>query len=361
MQPNDSKPTLLLLSHCMPAADGDAERARAWQLLRLASRTHRVYLRCLADGPINLEQWRSVLPWTTRASIVTGRRWRHHDTSLLQRFTLRFMQKWIKDRILADGVDQWHQSDRYEHVLCTNSLLLPAAMQVSASHRMCDLLAVGSSPLQQIELAGAADTMFTFNNPADESLLDRASLQHAHVPLAADTTQLFREPCADHASTERLILGMGGNWHDSRQTLGWFQKRVWPLVHRVVPRAMLDVLDLSQRGHVHGVGVHPLKDATYGHWSVLRSLASGQPAVTSTQTAAQLGATADRHLLTADHEEDWANQCIKALRSAQLRVDLAQQARAFVQDHHDLKHTALPLAPAAQMRHTKDASFKHAA
>ena len=48
---------LLRLNHCVPESTSDACRVRVWQMLRLASQSHRIYLVCLKDGPINLTHW----------------------------------------------------------------------------------------------------------------------------------------------------------------------------------------------------------------------------------------------------------------------------------------------------------------
>lgn len=54
------KPTLLMLSHCVPDAVGTPQRTRTWQLLRLVSQSYQVRLAALADGPVSLEQWRAI-------------------------------------------------------------------------------------------------------------------------------------------------------------------------------------------------------------------------------------------------------------------------------------------------------------
>ncbi|GAB4192895.1 MAG: hypothetical protein Kow00105_06960 [Phycisphaeraceae bacterium] len=116
-----NRPTLLMFSDCFPIPDGSPRRARAWDLLRCASTTHRVCLVAEMDGPINLQQWRQVANLTERVFIESrSARWR------LQRKPPLELQGLISQQ-------------RFEVLLANSPKAWPMFGHIEASVRVCDL------------------------------------------------------------------------------------------------------------------------------------------------------------------------------------------------------------------------------
>ncbi len=130
--------TILMLSHCVPAAAGSADRVRAWRLLRLARQTHRVVLACRCDGPLHLSQWRQLQRHADRMVIEPRRIGRE-----LCGGAVGLMLPGLGSRLaagepsLCDLYDA-QAGDTVEAVLCTTPALYPHAARLDAPTRFVD-------------------------------------------------------------------------------------------------------------------------------------------------------------------------------------------------------------------------------
>lgn len=135
------KPALLMLSHCVPQDSGfgnEPERARAWALLRLVSRTHRVFLVCVHDAPVRLADWRALRQHAERVTIESPtlvRRLLGRTISLFDRRTGREVQL---QRDLSGTVGAWASEIEFDAVVATHASLWRYAEGIEARVRLCD-------------------------------------------------------------------------------------------------------------------------------------------------------------------------------------------------------------------------------
>ncbi len=113
------KPSLLMLSHCVPQAHGRAARARAWQLLQTFAHSHRVFLLTLADGPIHLRHWRAI------HQLACG-------------FVLR-RHPWSLTAPVRNTAELWEHQESFHAALVTHPSLWHAIQDVEAEYQLCDL------------------------------------------------------------------------------------------------------------------------------------------------------------------------------------------------------------------------------
>jgi hypothetical protein len=143
------KPALLMLSHCVPQPSetgGEPERARAWALLRLVSQSHRVFLVCVHDGPVRLEDWRALRGHAHRVTIESAgilRRVLARTIGLFDPQTGRSVQM---KRDLSHPIASWAAEIEFDAVLCTHSGLWHFASAVRPRIVMCDAAARPGSP-----------------------------------------------------------------------------------------------------------------------------------------------------------------------------------------------------------------------
>ena len=115
------KPSLLLVTNAVPAPSGDDARQRAWQLLEAATRTHRVWLVSLVNGPLNLQHWERLSSKVQRISLVPGK------------------SSWQRDAMLREAVNEHTREQRFDTVLAAGAVCWPVSSTVNAQTRFCDL------------------------------------------------------------------------------------------------------------------------------------------------------------------------------------------------------------------------------
>lgn len=141
MRPPDApdKPTMLLLSHCLPDIDGDEGQRRAWRLLTLAGRTHRVCMAVIGQGRMHLSQWRQASAMADCIVIETPPTWRRGLASIGQIINgpaaMRLRHRGLFDRALQD----WLQQRHFDAVWCTQPQLWPAIRSLRFALSICDM------------------------------------------------------------------------------------------------------------------------------------------------------------------------------------------------------------------------------
>ena len=130
------RPQLLMLSDCLPRQTDAASASsnyRAWQLLSLACRTHDVFLAAVADGPVNLHDWRAAKAVATQIVLVPSR---------------GRLLRWVGARrsdALANATEQWSQQHAFDMVLLTTHRLLDLAQPVEGAWRIVDAASLQES------------------------------------------------------------------------------------------------------------------------------------------------------------------------------------------------------------------------
>lgn len=103
-------PKLLMISGCVPAPEGPARRRRAWRLLQAADRQHAVYLAAIADGPVNLNDWRRVDGLAHRYTLLPDTRERSLRRTL-QRTIASWQAAAAFDLVVCDAAGLWHVAE----------------------------------------------------------------------------------------------------------------------------------------------------------------------------------------------------------------------------------------------------------
>lgn len=335
------QPTLLMLSHCVPDALGNAARARVWQLLKLVARTHHVHLACRMDGPIRLDQWRAANGLSRRLMLKM-------PATRLQFFD------WLRrhqNPTLQDEARQLAPEEGFDVVLCTHPSLMADAQAIQARFKVCDVDApvsawrLGSAARGEISPQRLATT-FDLITAGHPSYIQDAVLQHRPAVVLPDAVDLASYPLTSAGATldelSAPVLLFHANWQNrlAQEPFAWFRRQVWPAIQEAVPNATFirtpAAHEINGSGSVDllrtaSVVVLPENNPRIARWPVLQAMASQRPVITSAPAVADLGARSGEHLLAAENERDWTRLCIESLRSAGIRHKLARGARAFLE------------------------------
>jgi len=377
------RPRLLMVSHCVPDATGCSDRGRAWQLLSLATATHRVSLVCLVDGPVSLRQWRLIHHRAqapaiqARASLarLVGRAWQVADeptgASLQMRCACRH------------ALRSWSGEHSFDAVLSTHPGLWPVTNAISARLQICDLhsrqslLHRSSAQAHNSGFFAAAERAWHRRQSRRYDRAERQAAGSYDLVLLGSSDQLIQyadAPCDRLVLPEavdldffdlavRAAAGMESNpagpvvvlHTDQRQkrwARRWFMHRVWPEVKRAVPDAAV-LFSGPEPGGVTmrqlqsaSIVASPVRDSTQTLWPVLQAMAAARPVIAGPRTLDQLDARHGEHLLIPLKDKDWVTHCVESLRDAAVRLQLARGARTFVETHCRIDNTGDPLTDA---------------
>lgn len=345
-----------MLSPCVPASYGHIEQARAWQLLRLASCSHRVHLVCAVDTPVDLEQWRALAAHAHRVELV--------EANGLSR-ALECGAVWAKEpgtgrvRALCRGLTML--GDPYDAVLYTDARLVEAVGAIPARVRLLDLgcpTVPGPGRRQRAErwqalrrqAARRGDLLLAASQAAAEALAP-GEAQVRVIPLATDVEA--PSPAGDGADWDHFEVVLHADWRHvaSRRAARGFRRRVWPLVTRVAPAATLvttrrtpNPLGLLDRA---AVVVVPVPEPSLACWPMVQAMSRARAVVAPTSAGAPLGVRSGREVLLADTAAELARACVRLLRLSSLRCELGQRAWLHVDQHLTLQPRNLPLVPPA--------------
>jgi len=367
-----SKPTMLMLSHCVPDAMGETAAARAWQLLKLSSRTHRVFVACIQDSQVNLAQWRAISAAAAGLRIEA----RIVQAELLGS-GLRLFNAPLADRLqiepaIRPAIDHWGHQDGFDAVLMTHPALMSIAESVDTRYVVCDMGVPAS--LQHLrashrrlfsqwhrnqsrqyqrferEVAQRCDVL-TVSRYEDRRRYRDGQCKTILLPDAVDLNY-FQSGMIDlvgQKDVNRLVLHTEWGQSDSKSIRDWFTRNVWPSVQKAVPNAQLATSgskntssNLKQLSAA-SVVVSPVTDAWSTRRPVLQGMALARPVVAPLDAARMIGARHGEHVLVTRREKDWVDHCVSALRSVAMRVQLARGARSFVESHCPLEQTGRAL------------------
>lgn len=220
---------------------------------------------------------------------------------------------------------QWRRLRRFERAICR-----------AATH----VLAVSEADAEALrQLAGASVTV---------------------VPNGIDA-ESYAQPPADPLDLGPAALVFSGkmDYRPNVDAARWFAGRVFPRVRETIPEARFVVV--GQRPHprleplraapgveltgqvpavepyLHAAAVYvtPLRMGSGTRFKVLQAMAAGCAVVSTTLGAEGIGAAAERALILADGEADFAQAVIALLRDPQQRRDLGRAAQAFVRGRYD--------------------------
>ncbi len=363
-----------MLSHCVPDPMGTADRARAWQMLRLAGQTHQVHLACLMDEPVHMDQWRHV---DSQAKTIVI-----EATSANQQWLSRLIETVNPNRadqicmthVLRHHVRAMRRDHRFDAVLCTHPGLWSLAERVRANVRVCDLYTPASlihhisaeqtknpatrwrqTQLAQHRLkieqyiARRTDILCVNSELAQQPFLNH----HAKAIVVPDAVDLgyFKLPIHDQMPPAPQVV-LHGNWHSRsfRHAKNWFTEQVWPQIQSAVPKAVLQCSGPA----LSPATIHRLSDASVivssmtkrsqGIWPTLQAMAMARPVIAPERSLGNLEVRHGEHMLIPRFKKDWVDLCVDSLRSTAMRLQLARGGRGFVQEHCPIEQTGAALS-----------------
>ena len=369
-----NRPALLMLSHCVPDPMGTADRARAWQMLRLASQTHDVHLACIMDEPVHLDQWRQVHS-QTHTIVVENCPFRREAVSRgLSLFAPNISDQVRMTSALRRQVRMLRKDHRFDAVMCMHPGLWPLAERVRANVRVCDLyqplsmahalVAQRSSNIarqfwhnqragqrQEMEqyIARRADILTVNSALAQHAFLD----QKCHSLIVADAVDLGYFKLPIHAAQSEIPqVVLHGDWHNRGfwRAKNWFTEEIWPKIKTAVPQAVLTCSGpalspaTANRLSYASVVVSSLTEISQAVWPTLQAMAMARPVIASPASLSDMGARHGEHLLIPKLDRDWVDLCVDSLRNSAMRLQLARGARHFIQQHCPVKTTGMELS-----------------
>ncbi len=368
-----------MLSHCVPNARGCAARARAWELLRLASQTHRVHLAAVVDGPVDLAQWRTLDECTAHLSLQSPDAFGSLLDYAHRRIGSPAALAMRSPATVMPSVHGWLESTAFDVVICTHPRMLGCVRHIAARLVVCDMrssldafMHVAGGGMQasahrtvdrfrlrlsrMLEAGNAPVTMIVSPNGLAEQLM-RDVAPTLPVPEGIDLAYYVHDALggatlAEGDGTPRVLLHMDGRDRAERRRSDWFVRDVWPQIARAVPNAQLDCTDADERDPLAALrqaSVVVTPQPTAARFPILQAMAMQRPIVAAAPAAAHVaGARHGEHLLLSGDAREWIRHCQDALQSAAVRIELARKARSFVEEHGLITQTGRPLLQALQ-------------
>ena len=164
-------------------------------------------------------------------------------------------------------------------------------------------------------------------------------------------------------------------WQANEQGVLWFLQKVWPLLLVKYPQAQFhlagkglsksdprffqtgvvnhgEVPDAEDFMHQHGIMVVPIQAGSGIRIKTLEAMALGVPVVSTSVGAQGLSVTSGTEMFIADQPQQFADAIATLLANPAQAQTLTTQARAYVEQHHNLKrNTADLLAFLGQLKH----------
>ena len=164
-------------------------------------------------------------------------------------------------------------------------------------------------------------------------------------------------------------------WQANEQGVLWFLQKVWPLLLVKYPQAQFhlagkglsksdprffqtgvvnhgEVPDAEDFMHQHGIMVVPIQAGSGIRIKTLEAMALGVPVVSTSVGAQGLSVTSSTEMFIADQPQQFADAIATLLANPAQAQTLTTQARAYVEQHHNLKrNTADLLAFLGQLKH----------
>jgi len=155
-------------------------------------------------------------------------------------------------------------------------------------------------------------------------------------------------------------------WQANEQGVMWFLKKVWPLVLSIEPNVKFHLAGkgLSKRdprffqtgivnhGEVddaevfmqkYGIMMVPIQAGSGIRIKSLEAMALGVPVVSTSIGAQGLSVDKGTQMIIADDPADFANGIVQLLLNPAASQAMTQQARAYMEEHHNLKRNTLEL------------------
>jgi glycosyltransferase involved in cell wall biosynthesis len=155
-------------------------------------------------------------------------------------------------------------------------------------------------------------------------------------------------------------------WQANEQGVLWFLQKVWPLLLVKYPKAQFhlagkglsktdprffqtgvvnhgEVPDAEDFMHQHGIMIVPIQAGSGIRIKTLEAMALGVPVVSTTVGAQGLNITPHKEIILADEPQSFTNAIVSLLANPTKAQELTIHARAYVEQHHNLKRNTADL------------------
>jgi glycosyltransferase involved in cell wall biosynthesis len=162
-------------------------------------------------------------------------------------------------------------------------------------------------------------------------------------------------------------------WQANEQGVMWFLKKVWPLVLSAQPKVKFhlagkglrktdprffqsgivnhgEVSNAEDFMHQHGLMIVPIQAGSGIRIKTLEAMALGIPVVSTSIGAQGLAVESGTQMIIADDPAVFANGIVQLLLNPVASQAMTQQARVYVEQHHNLKRNTADLLAFFQPR-----------
>ena len=202
--------------------------------------------------------------------------------------------------------------------------------------------------------------MVTMVSPLDKECLtsENSNLPVSVVPMGVDLD--YYQP-SNHGDRGPNILFTGTiKYFPNKDAVLFFYNKIYPLIKSAIPNVKFYVVgnyppksiskltsngDIVVTGHVEdirpyfdksAVFVCPLRSGSGMQTKLLEAMAMGVPIVTTSMGAtAFVDAVAGKHIIIADDVKSFAKEVIRLLKDKDLRYNISQNARKFVEEKYN--------------------------
>jgi len=329
-----------MISHCMPSPIEPGDRARAWQLLRLATASHGVELYCAQDGPIGMGQWTDVLSLTDRLDVAATDPWSRWRLIRGERIAPR------RPRGVARRIRELGELDDYDALILTSPALLRVLRGPLRRFRGAVIIddngetdarvkppsaSRGRGPWVVLESADPSVEPQQIRMPAIGWATARVVL-----PPAVDLDHVV---APDEVAEPAPLVNVAAQ--DGR-SLRWFADELWPEVRRQCPSARwhswpaphsaIAPSTLRSGSLVAGL----LAPGRRGCWTILLAMAQGCIVATHQAAGRWLPIIHRRDAWLVEDREQWAATLAESLRRPGEPRAMGVAARRWVMSHANL-------------------------
>jgi sugar transferase (PEP-CTERM/EpsH1 system associated) len=387
------RPNFLYLAHRLPYPPDKGDRIRSFHTLRFLSQRGAIHLACFADEPVAPGVVEALGRYCARVAVIPlGRaRWLRAAAALLRGRSVTAGA--FDSPTLRATLRDWARQTRFDAALASSSGMAPYLQrpELRGVQALVDLVDVDSQKWLDYAAAGRGplkNWLYRTEGRRLRVLERRLPTWARAVTLVSQAeADLYREFCAAgsvHAITNGVDLDYFAPQPDGAEpccafvgaldyppnvdAVTWFCREVWPELRLRRPEARLlligrrpvpavteaaglpgvdlfaDVPDVRPHLARAALAVAPLRIARGVQNKVLEALAMSKAVVASPQALAGLKANPGEHLQTAAAPAEWVAVVDRLLGDAELRRQLGQAGRQYVEQNHRWDVCLQPLA-----------------
>jgi polysaccharide biosynthesis protein PslH len=192
-----------------------------------------------------------------------------------------------------------------------------------------------------------------------KAIIETLSISEERVSVVANGVDLeWNRPGLTEPESNSLIFNGALTYQPNFEAMAYFLEEIYPLVKSQIPELKLRITGSTTGVAVDKLPYHDevvftgyLKDirpAVASSWAsiaplkagggtrlkILEAMALGTPVISTSKGAEGLDAEVGKHLLIADHPNEFARQVICLMRDSELRNDLSWNAAQFVKEKY---------------------------